>query len=401
MSLVKGLIFKDLCHIGNKDSGWRFVKVLFVNGLTAFGSGGVQVETGRLLHRTINAGLDAGIAIDHPLEIPNLAYFPLSYPPGNNAGAQVTEAVSAFHPDVVHVLGGGIGLLNQISDVVKDIPWVFTTHNVPPNERAIPAFHGHNIFYYTMRDIHAIPSILLWKRFLKNAKFSAVISHSRTVSASLYEYGCPVNKVCQIPFGFDVPEISAAANSPFEPRAYPKILTVAGLIHHKGLHDVVSIMPEVRRRFVGAKYLIIGERRDKGYAAYLEKLITASGVGDCVKVIVNAPEAIKMAALNDADLYVQPSHEEGFCLAFAEAAAISPLLVGTRTGEMAGFVEGDSSAKVVDPKAPSELMRAISELLELPSDPNSVQNRQAQLKKRYSWENYFQAHLALYDRSVS
>ena len=185
------------------------------------------------------------------------------------------------------------------------------------------------------RDARALPSMAAWRIFLRAGRFRGVVAHSDVVAERLRHCGCPAHKVHKIPFGFDVPELPANGASPFPEHASPKILSVGGLVHHKGLHDLVRAMPGLRRSFPRAHLCIVGERRDKAYAAYLERLIARQRAQHCVSLLGDATEATKAAALRDADLYVQASHEEGFCLAFAEAAAIVPRLVGTRTGEIA------------------------------------------------------------------
>lgn len=372
-------------------------RILFVSGLTARGVGGAQTETVRLLSGITKLGIEAAIAIDRPIGVAGIAHFPLNYPPSRLAPAQVRSAVDAFKPDIVHVVGGGVGFLRRIDAAVAPVPWVFTAHNVPPCERTFPALFGHNQLHYIARDIKALPSVLLWKHFLANGGFRKVICHSSTVAGRLGAFGCPAAKINSIPFGLDGPDLPAGGTSPFPPDAYPKILTVAGFIHHKGLHDAVRIMAELKERFGKASYRIIGERRDKKYAAFLERQIELEGVGDFVSLTPGASDATKAAALCDADLYLQPSHEEGFCLAFAEAAAIAPRLVGTATGEMPGFATDDESMVIVPSRQPTDLLEATTRLLSSPLSSEVFRRRQERLAHRYSWQTYFERHLAAYD----
>jgi glycosyltransferase involved in cell wall biosynthesis len=174
------------------------------------------------------------------------------------------------------------------------------------------------------------------------------------------------------------------------------MLSIGGFIHHKGFHDVIRVMPDLRRRFSGIQLCIIGESRDARYASYLEQLIAIEGLSECVSLVRNASDATKSAALSEADIYVQPSHEEGFCLAFAEAAAIAPRLVGTRTGEIPGFASDDPSAIVVAPKRPLDLLNAITTLVESDSHSKSAKSRGIRLAERYTWSSYVSKHVATY-----
>jgi glycosyltransferase involved in cell wall biosynthesis len=372
------------------------MRVLFVSGLTAHGVGGAQVEAIKLANGIAACGIKTGIAIDRFVDFPNLEHFPLNYPPTKNSAEQLKSAVAAFQPDVVHVIGGGINFLRQTDAAVGEVPWVFTAHNVPPCERTYPGFYGHNILYYLARNMRGAPSALLWKFFLRYSGFRSVISHSHTVAARLQDFGCPQEKLLLVPFGVDMVNVPEIGNSPFPTDANPKILTVAGLINHKGLHDAINIMKTLRDRFSKVHYCIIGENRDRDYAAFLDRLIAKEKVGCYVNIVPNASEATKHAALRAADIYVQPSHEEGFCIAFAEAAAVVPRLVGTRTGEIAGLISDDALGILVDPKRPEALLLAIESVLNAEPAKHVMSLRHERLKQRYSWANYFDGHLEAY-----
>ena len=105
-----------------------------------------------------------------------------------------------------------------------------------------------------------------------------------------------------------------------------------------------------------------------------------------------------VSTLQSADLYVQPSHEEGFCLAFIEAAAIVPRLVGTRTGAIAAIAEDDPDMRVVPPRAPAAMASAAIELLARKPDPDAMPRRATRLHDRFAWSRYLDAHERLYAR---
>ncbi len=377
------------------------MRILFISGLTGYGTGGAQTETTKLVSGIATMGNTVAIAIDKPLGLDGVQHFQFDYPPSGQVVAQARNAIFTFKPDVVHVLGGGIRFLRDMGTLTSGLPWVFTAHNVPPNERTFPAFYGHNRLHYAARNAVAYPSVLTWRDFLSHGSFNAVISHSATVSSCLCASGCTPEKVCEIPFGFKILEGPIGGESTFPVDAFPKLLTVAGLVHHKGLHDVVRTFAQIRAKFSNACYRIIGERRDRNYAKYLDRLILTEGLGDSIRLIPSASEAIKLAALRAADLYIQPSHEEGFCLAYAEAASVVPRLVGTSTGEIPGLSKDDLFMRVVPPTDTIGILEAMTTLLNLQSDPDVLTARNIRLKQRYSWTHYFDRHLEVYKECLS
>jgi glycosyltransferase involved in cell wall biosynthesis len=107
------------------------------------------------------------------------------------------------------------------------------------------------------------------------------------------------------------------------------------------------------------------------------------------------------AALREADLYVQPSHEEGFCLAFIEAAAVVPRLVGTDAGAIAAIAEHDADMRVVPPRAPRRLAEASLSLLARRPAADAMGARSRRLQDRFAWSRYLESHLQLYERAMA
>jgi glycosyltransferase involved in cell wall biosynthesis len=106
--------------------------------------------------------------------------------------------------------------------------------------------------------------------------------------------------------------------------------------------------------------------------------------------------AAKLTALESADVYIQPSHEEGFCLAYAEAAAIVPRLVGTDAGAIAAMSRADAGARIVPIKDPSALGAAVVELLTTDLPMNLMNLRSQRLSREFSLERYLADHEKLY-----
>ena len=119
---------------------------------------------------------------------------------------------------------------------------------------------------------------------------------------------------------------------------------------------------------------------------------------DVVKILPGATNAQKDEVLNRADLYLQPSHEEGFCLAYIEAASIVPLLVGTDTGAIKLISANDIGTRVVPVSQPSRIAAAVRELTAISLPADHLLQRRARLAAEFSWSNYIDAHESLYKR---
>ena len=310
--------------------------------------------------------------------------------------------MTKFRPDLVHVAGGPVRFLRACDRHITSAPWVFTAHNVPPAEHMFRRFYANAGVHYAVRNTLMLPKAWLWSRYLKTARFRAAFCHSQTVAGRLRKAGCPADKICEVPFGNELPESvlqpDPAEVSPFPKDAWPKILTVAGMAFPKGVLDAVRMAALLRADFPKMSYCLIGTTRDKHYRAYVDREIQSLGLSRQFQMLRTAPEQSKFAALRDADLYVQPSHEEGFCIAFLEAAMLVPRLIGTDTGVMAAIAEGDSTARIVNPGNPAALAQAATELLRKEVQESAIQTRRDRLNQRFSRAAYLDGHLETYRR---
>jgi glycosyltransferase involved in cell wall biosynthesis len=217
----------------------------------------------------------------------------------------------------------------------------------------------------------------------------------------LLRLGSSRERIVRLPAGFSNNALclagKAEGRSPFNASSHPHLLTIAGMAHHKGLHDSLRAVASLAKAFPNFSYLIIGGKRDGGYASHLEGLAARLGIQSHVRLIYNASEELKWFALADADLYIQPSHEEGFCLAFLDAAMVVPRLLGTSTGEMPFIAEGDPSSAIVTPKDARDLEANIVRLLNIPASECDLRGRRARLLQRYSWRDHIRHLHCLYE----
>jgi len=154
----------------------------------------------------------------------------------------------------------------------------------------------------------------------------------------------------------------------------------------------------LRGRFPGLRYQIIGEIRDGSYMAFLRQVIERRQLWDAVRITPNLSVADKQEALARSHLYLQPSHEEGFCLAYVEASRQVRRLVGTDTGAIALVSENDPGARVAPVRDPAGLAAAMEELLTVALPADLMQKRAERQRARLDWRCYLDAHESLYER---
>ena len=142
------------------------------------------------------------------------------------------------------------------------------------------------------------------------------------------------------------------------------MLTVGRLAsaeRYKGFDQVIELMPQLLKRFLALKYLIVGEGDDR---ARLETKAKALGVSDNVVFTGRIAESEKVAHYNLADIYVMPSIAEGFGIVLIEAAACGVPVVGSRVDGSSEALLNGRLGRLVEPRCSHEVMEAITAMLE-------------------------------------
>lgn len=371
-------------------------RVLVVTGLHHRAQGGVQRATVRLVEGIADAGVPLAMLADGPIiGIEAHHGFALSLNRQADWAGQISSAVSSFQPDLVHVVSAGVRLLQVVESAVTDHPWLLTVHNVPPFEQHSPWLSGHNTWHYWLRDLRSAPSAWLWGRFFRRHRYSGLITHSDLVRSHVHRWypGAPVS---MIPLAADPPGSADPTDSPFADDVHPRLLSVGGFSHNKGFHDYLQAVARLKKPFPRLQYCIIGDMRRPHYAAFIRQQIKSLGLEDSVLLRAHAPDSERLAATRAADLYIQPSHEEGFCIAFLEAALMGGRLLGTDTGAIAMMAADDPLMRVVPPMDISALTEASQAMLATPVTEAALSARLERLGPLRDWRHYTQAHLDCY-----
>ena len=146
-------------------------------------------------------------------------------------------------------------------------------------------------------------------------------------------------------------------------RSATVMLTVGRLAageRYKGIDEVIDVMPRLLRQFPALRYLIVGDGSDR---ARLEAKVQARGLSNYVIFPGRIAEAEKAAHYNLADVYVMPSHGEGFGIALIEAAACGIPVVGSSVdGSREALLDGQLG-RMIDPTKPDNLVIAIGEAI--------------------------------------
>ena len=370
------------------------MRILIISDVSSYMRGGVPVETKELLKGLVLRGHEVAFGADAPLCGEEVRHYAFSTNEPNQA-TQLKQILAHFKPELVHVMAMGSRGLTAIAPLLRNQQWVLTCHSIPPFELKLACCHNHDQLHYALRALRFAANTLAWKWLFRKANIPCIIAHSRYVQNIVENYGYQTGKSRLIPLGFKRGE-SATHAALRTLSSSPKFLTVSGIAHTKGQHDAILAMANLKHDFPNFTYQLIGEVRDNSYLQFLNKLIDQKGLSKHIKITPNLDEASKQSALQQADFYLQPSHEEGFCLSYIEAAGIVPRLIGTDTGAIALISADDLGMQVVSPKSPTEIADSIRKLAATTLPEDLLITRNLRLEKQFSWESYLDQHEQLY-----
>lgn len=123
------------------------------------------------------------------------------------------------------------------------------------------------------------------------------------------------------------------------PADAPVLVTVGGLCERKGFHRIIALLPELRQRFPGLRYLAVGGPSPEGdWTERLKAQAHELGLADAVHFTGPvAPDALSRY-LSAADVFVLATRNEGWANVFLEAMACGLPVVTTRVGGNAEVV---------------------------------------------------------------
>ncbi len=272
-------------------------------------------------------------------------------------------------------------------------PQLVHAHNaVPAGEavrragagRYIVSVHGSDVFHTARQHTAGARAV---REALGAARL--VLANSSGIAQRSEQLGAHRTQVVRL--GTDIPEPV--------PRAPHTIVTVAHLIARKRHADVLRAMWLLRERVPDLNYLVIGDGPER---RALEALARELGIGRRVEFAgqLDPDEALRRA--RRATLFVLPSTDEAFGVAYVEAMAGGLPAIGCRgePGPQDIAAAGDGLRLV----APGDVEALAAEIEALIGEPRYLaelgERARATVVRNYSWEACGRATVAAYDEAL-
>lgn len=230
----------------------------------------------------------------------------------------------------------------------------------------------------------------------------AGLGNSRAVVDQLRAEGFPTDRLGLIYNGIDAEAFPASAEARQQVRrqfgtdeAGFVIVVLANLIPYKGHADLLRALVSVRDDLPAGWWLwCIG--RDDGIGGELARLADELGIADHIAWLGERDDV--PALLSAADLYVHPSHEEGFSNAVLEAMAAGLASVVTAVGGNPEAMVDGTTGLVVPPRDPAALATGILRLCRNDAERAAFgRAARRRVKQSFSLDACTGAYLRLYD----
>jgi teichuronic acid biosynthesis glycosyltransferase TuaC len=248
--------------------------------------------------------------------------------------------------------------------------------------------HGGDVLYTAVRAKGGSQAV---GRALAEARL--VLANSQGIAELSRAQGAGETRVVHL--GSEVP----AAARPPRGGGPPTLVTVAHLVARKRHGDVLRALAVLSTRHPTLRYAIVGEGPER---AGLEQLAARLGVAERVDFHGQlAPvEAIEQA--RKCTLFVMPSTEEAFGVAYVEAMAGGVPAIGCRGEPGPEEIAAAGDGMVLVP--PGDIERLSQRIDELLSDPQRLrearQRARATIVAHFTWENCGRETLAAYEHAL-
>lgn len=191
-----------------------------------------------------------------------------------------------------------------------------------------------------------------------------VIAVSARIRDVLVDHGIDRSRIEVVHSGIDPAELEPAAGVLRAAAGVPSgdllVAAVGALVPHKDHATFVRAAALVAPRHPNVRFAVFGEGSER---KRLSQLIDDEGLGDRFRLAGEVPGAAR--SLDDIDVFVMPSREEGLGTACIEAMHAARPVVATRAGGIAELAV-DGSFEPVEPGNPAALATEIDRLVASP-----------------------------------
>lgn len=174
------------------------------------------------------------------------------------------------------------------------------------------------------------------------------------------------------------------------------LLFVGRLEKHKGVQDLIEIMPAVLKEVPDTKLLIVGG--DYGCLQKLNEMTDERRINDRVIFTGNVKDAELLQLFRSADIFAFPSKMEGFGIVLLEAMASGTLCIAYPIPAVNKIIENGVNGVMVNNK--QEMMEKIVYYLKNPGEKASIEKNASEFVRSYDIKNIVRGIEGIYQEAI-
>jgi glycosyltransferase involved in cell wall biosynthesis len=220
------------------------------------------------------------------------------------------------------------------------------------------------------------------------------LANSRGIAELCRAHGAGEVRVVHL--GADLPQAAGGAKR----EGPPALVTVGHLVARKRHADVLRALAVLGREHPALRYQIVGDGPER---VALEGLAARLGVSDRVDMLGQLPPDEALAHARRATLFVMPSTEEAFGVAYIEAMAGGVPAIGCRGEPGPEEIAAAGDGLVLVP--PGDIERLTQRIDELLSDPQRLRETGRRARETvaasFTWERCGRQTVAAYEHVLA
>lgn len=272
----------------------------------------------------------------------NLLRLPVSFPnPDANAMEKTAEIFAGIPSEAIVIVDGlAFGVMDEIAaKESRRLKLIALCHHPLALETGIGEANSRR---FKISETRALS-------FAK----SVIVTSAMTAKTLIADFSVPAEKIVLAQPG-TLPQNFARCNN-----QVPVLLTLATLTKRKGHDLLINALASIahlpwQARFVG------GKNFDPQWSDYLQELVQEKQLEARIEFVGNLEDVTN--EFQRADLFVLPSHFEGYGMAFAEALAFGLPVIGTHAGALPDLIP-QSAGILIPPGDVKGLTNALEQLL--------------------------------------
>ena len=240
------------------------------------------------------------------------------------------------------------GYLSLIGKKIFGLPYIVTVHGGDIDKMAAK---NERIAKMTRKILHEASAVIVVGERLKRN----VIEQFGVAEERVHTMSMGVDTAVFQPMQKEI--VRQELNIPQKDKL---ILFVGNMIEAKGVLDLVDAFKIVKQSYTDASLHLIGSEKDERFMQTFAARVQL----DDVHISHHAPMPQKEVAkwIAAADVFVLPSHHEGFGLVALEAMATGTTVVGSNVGGLS-FLLNDGAGILVEAKDPESISNGIVQAL--------------------------------------